>query len=199
MFRTPQYLERTDDVQIFLDSSITFPGNGQIQRKGGYNFELKDRDNFYDWYNAYFRVNFKFEATANGANIDADTESAPINGSFSLIKSLTIKSAGKKLYEADNIHKGIFIKNLLDFSNDFSGTVAKDQFWYLDSDATTATDVNATNLGMRSRALLSHSGKMVETTIPLNRYSFSKVFPTGYYHQCIFSLKLLCKMHMTLK
>jgi len=50
--------------------------------------------------------------------------------------------------------------------------VAKNQFWYLDSDATTATDNNATNLGMRARALLSHEGEMVKTIIPLNRYSF---------------------------
>ena len=54
-----------------------------------------ERDNFYDLYNAYFRVDFKFEAKANGANIGADTESAPINGSFSLIKSLKLSSAGK--------------------------------------------------------------------------------------------------------
>jgi len=81
---------------------------------------VKDRNNFYDWYNAYLRLDFKFEAKANGANIVADTQSAPINGSFSLIKSLKISSAGKKLYEADNIHKGIFIKSLLDFSDDYS-------------------------------------------------------------------------------
>jgi len=85
MFRTPQYLERKKYVQIYLNNSITFPGNGHLQRKGGYGFELKDRDNFYDWYNAYFLVDFKFEAVANGGNIVADTESAPINGSFSLI------------------------------------------------------------------------------------------------------------------
>ena len=79
----------------------------------------------------------------------------------------------KKLYEADGIHKGIFIKNLLDFSDDYSRSVAKNQFWYLDEDATTVTDGNATNKGgIRSRALLSHGGLMVETIIPLNRYSF---------------------------
>ena len=50
--------------------------------------------------------------------------------------------------------------------------MAKNQFWYLDSDATTATDSNATNLGMRARALLSHGGEIVQTIIPLNRYSF---------------------------
>ena len=126
----------------------------------------------YDWYNAYFRVDFKLEAKANGANIGADTKSAPINGSFSLIQNLQLSSAGKKLYEANNIHKGIFIKNMFDFSDDFSRSVAKNQFWYLDSDATTATDNNATNLGMRARALLSHEGEIVKTIIPLNRYSF---------------------------
>ena len=174
MFRSQPYLENTSYVQINLDIPITLPANGQLQTKTGYRFTVRDRDNFYDWYNAYFRVDFKFEALANGANIGADTESAPINGSFSLIKSLKISSAGKKLYEADNIHKGIFIKNLLDLSDDFSRSVAKNQFWYLDTDATTVTDANATNLGIRARGLLSHDGKMVKTIIPLNRYSFFK-------------------------
>ena len=161
MFRSQPYLENTTYVQINLDTPLTFPENNQYQTKRGYKFTLKDRDNYYDWYNAYFRVDFKFQAKANGANIGADSESAPINGSFSLIKSLKLSSAGKKMYEADNIHKGIFIKNLLDFSDDFSRSVAKNQFWYLDSDANTVTDNNATNLGMRARALLSHEGEIV--------------------------------------
>ena len=172
MFRSQPYLEKTTYIKVNLDTPLTFPGNNQTQTKSGHKFTVRDRDNFYDWYNAYFRVDFKFEAVANGANIDADTESAPINGSFSLIRSLNLKSAGKNLYQANDIHKGIFIKNLLDFSDDFSRSVAKNQFWYLDSDATTATDNNATNLGMRSRALLSHGGEIVQTIIPLNRYSF---------------------------
>ena len=172
MFRIQPYLESEKYVKFNLTIPILLPANGDPQEKEGYTFKLMDRDNFYDWYNAYFRVDFKFEATANGGNVVADTESAPINGSFSLIKKLIVSSSGKELYYANNIHKFIFIKNLLDFSDDFSRSVAKDQFWYLDTDATTATDANATNLGMRSRALLSHGGKMVQTTIPLNRYSF---------------------------
>ena len=85
---------------------------------------------------------------------------------------MNLKSAGKTLYEAKDIHKVIFIKNLLDFSDDFSRSLAKNQFWYLDSDATTVTTENATNVGMRARALLSHEGETVQTIIPLNRYSF---------------------------
>ena len=172
MFRTQPYLENTSYVQFNLDTPITLPANNQFQKKTGYKFAVTDRDNFYDWYNAYIRPDFKFETKANGGNIVADTESAPINGSFSLINKLKISSSGKILYEADNIHKGIFIKNLLDSSDDFSRSVAKNQFWYLDSDATTETDGNATNVGMRARALLSHGSLMVQTIIPLNRYSF---------------------------
>jgi len=75
---------------------------------------VKDSDNVYDWHNALFRVNFTFEALADGANVAGDTRSAPINSAFSLIKSMTVKSAGKLVYEADNIHKVVFMKNFLD-------------------------------------------------------------------------------------
>ena len=73
MFRSRPYLENATYVQFNLDTRLTFPGNNQTQNKSGYKFTVNDRDNFYDWYNAYFRVDFKFEANANGANIDADT------------------------------------------------------------------------------------------------------------------------------
>ena len=169
MFRTPQLLKRSDDIRIECEKKLIDPGNGHTQEKIGYKFVMEDRNHFYDWYKAYFLVHFKFEANVNGGNIVADTESAPINGSFSLIKNMRVS-------ESNNIHKGIFIKNLLDYSNDYSGTVAKDQFWYLDVDETTVTDANATNLGMRARALLSNGGKIVETKIPLNRYSFFENF-----------------------
>ena len=172
MFRTPQYLEKTEYIQINLDSPLTFPGNNQTQQKSGQRFTTRDRDNFYDWYNAYFCINFTFQVTANGARIGANTESAPANGSFSLFKSMIVKSAGKSVYEANDIHKVIFIKNLLDVSDDYSRSVAKNQFWYLDNAATTVTSDAATNLGMRQRALLSHEGITVETILPLNRYSF---------------------------
>jgi len=105
MFRVQPYVENTKYIQFNLQTPIKLPGNGEFQEKNRYKFNIIDRDNFYDWYNAYFRVDFKLEARANGANIGADTESAPINGSFSLIKSLKVSSSGKNLYEADNIHK----------------------------------------------------------------------------------------------
>jgi len=120
MFRTPRYLVKIDYVQFNLDTPLAFPGNGQHQEKSNKRFSVKDRDNFYDQYSAYFRVDFTFEALGDGANVAGDTRSAPINGSFSPIKRMTVRSAGKNVYEADNIHKVIFIKNLLDYSDDYA-------------------------------------------------------------------------------
>jgi len=87
--------EKQDYVQFNLETPLEFPGSNQHQPKSNKKFSVKDRDNFYDWYHAFFRTDFTFEALANGTNIDTNTESATINGSFSVIKSMTVKSAGK--------------------------------------------------------------------------------------------------------
>ena len=85
MFRSKPYLDETKYVRINLNTPIVLPANNQYQTKNDYKFDVTDRDNFYDWYKGYFRVDYKFETKANGGNIVADTESAPINGSFALI------------------------------------------------------------------------------------------------------------------
>ena len=130
MFRSQPYLKNTTYIQINLHTPLTFPGNNQYQTKSGYKFTVKDRDNFYDWYNAYFRVNFKFEAVANGANIGADTESAPINSSFSLIKSLKLNSAGKNCTRR-TISTKVFSSKILIFRTIFREAWQKTSFGIL--------------------------------------------------------------------
>ena len=66
----------------------------------------------------------------------------------------------------------IFIKNLVEYSGDFTQTVAKGEFWYLDSDNTTVTRTLFTNTRIQARHLLLRGGATVKTVIPLNRYSF---------------------------
>ena len=138
-----------------LDTLLTYPGNNQTQNKSGTNLLLLTGIASTTG-TTLISASIRFEAVENGAAIAANTQSAPINGSFSLSKGLNLKSAGKALYEANDIHK-VFIKNLLDFSDDYSRSVAKKQFWYLDSDATTETDGNARNTGMWARARLLHA------------------------------------------
>ncbi|KAL9968197.1 hypothetical protein ACROYT_G026544 [Oculina patagonica] len=152
MFRSGKFLEKTEFVRFGLDKPISIPGNAQHQTKNGYKFSVTDRDNWFDWYNAYIRADFTFEATADGAAVAGDTR--------------------KPLYNVDDVHKLIFIKNLLDYSEDFSRSVAKSQFWYLDTDDSNVTAAAATNLGIRERGLLAHAGATVNTIIPLNRHSF---------------------------
>ena len=69
------------------------------------------------------------------------------------------------------------MKNLLEYSDDYSRSVAKNSLWYLDTDNTTAN----TNTGFEARKLLtlaalddalSAGGKDVNVIIPLNRDSF---------------------------
>ena len=50
--------------------------------------------------------------------------------------------------------------------------MAKNHFWYLDTDATTKRANAATNLGIQAREKLAHGDQTVETLVPLNRSSF---------------------------
>ena len=108
---------------------------------------------------------------ADGTHYVVADRIAVINGSHSLINHIMIKSAGKIVYDTNNLHKVTFVKNLLEYSDDYSRSVAKDSLWYLDVDNTPAD----TNAGFQARKLLMTSADgllNVNTIIPLNRYSF---------------------------
>ena len=166
-FRSSEYLQRNELVRYQLDDVIRSPGNNQHQVKNGYKFTINDRSSFYDWYNAYFEVQFQLQKLANGTAYGGGDRIAVINGSHSLIKHLMIKSAGKIVYDTDNIHNVTFIKNLLEYSDDYSRSVAKNSLWYLDTDNTTAN----TNIGFEARRLVTQAGD-ANVIIPLNRWSF---------------------------
>ena len=166
-FRTSEFLQRSELVRFQLDDVIRAPGNGQHQVKNGYRFTINDRSSFYDWYNAYFEVQFKLQKLADGAAY-GDDRITIINGSHSLIDHMMIKSAGKIVYDTNNLHRVTFDKNLLEYSDDFSRSVAKNSLWYLDTDGTTAN----TNAGYEARRLLTVGAADANVIIPLNRYSF---------------------------
>ena len=89
---------------------------------------------------------------------------------------MVIKSSGKIVYESDNLHRITNVKNLLEYSDDYSRSVAKNSFWYLDTNSTAAD----TNLGLEAHRILTQAvqddggggARSVNETIPLNRYSF---------------------------
>ena len=88
-----------------------------------------------------------------------------------------IKSSTKIIYDTDNLHNVVFTKNLLEYSDDYARSVAKNSLWYLDTDGTTTN----TNIGFEAIKLLTqrigegggaaNASKDVNVLIPLNRYS----------------------------
>ena len=170
-FRTSEFLQRNELVRFQLDDVIRAPENNQPQDKNGYEFTINDRSSFYDWYNAYFEVQFQVQKLADGTAYGGDRITV-INGSHSLISHMMIKSAGKIVYDTDNLHKVVFVKNLLEYSDDYSRSVAKNSLWYLDTNHLIA---NANqNTGFEARRLLTTRNSDVNRIIPLNRYSFFK-------------------------
>ena len=170
-FRTSEYLQRYEFVRYQLDDVIRIPDDGQHQQKTGYKFTINDRSSYYDWYNAYFEVQFQLQKLADGARYVVADRIAVINGAHSLINHIMIKSAGKIVYDTNNLHKVTFVKNLLEYSDDFGRSVAKNSLWYLDTDNTSAD----TNTGFQTRKRLMTDAnvlKNVNVIIPINRYSF---------------------------
>ena len=96
--------------------------------------------------NAYFEVQFHLQTIADGDRYVAADRITVINGAHGLIKYLMIKSAGKIVYDTDH-YNVTFAKNLLEYSNDYSRSVAKNSLWYLDTNNTTAN----TNTGFEAR------------------------------------------------
>ena len=92
-FRTNELLQQNELVRYELDDVLRAPENNQHQIKNEYKFTINDRSAFYDWYNAYFEVQFQIQKIADGAGY------AVINGSHSLIRHLMIKSAGKMMIQ----------------------------------------------------------------------------------------------------
>ena len=175
-FRTSENLQRYEFVRFNLDSVIEQPGDNQAQKKTGYKFTINDRSTFFDFFNGYFEVTKELQKKADGTGYPAADRITMINGSHSLIRHMVIKSAAKIVYESDNLHRITNVKNLLEYSDDYSRSVAKNSFWYIDTDLTTAN----TNTGFEARRILTQAhqnnggggAKSINEMIPLNRYSY---------------------------
>ena len=175
-FRTYENLQRYEYVRFHLDNVIEQPANNQNQKKTGYRFTINDRSTFFDFFNGYFEVTKELQKRADGAGYAQADGITMINGSQSLIRHMVIKSSGKIVYESDNLHRITNVKNLLEYSEDFSRSVGKNSFWYLDTDGTTAN----TNTGFEARRILTQArqnngggrAKSINEMIPLNRFTF---------------------------
>ena len=109
MFRSPEYCDCYEYIPIQLDTPIETPGTGVAQRKNGYQFTIKDRSSYFDWFNAYFEVDFKVVQEAN-ADYLAAVRIAVINYAVSSIADMQVKQNGKTVYDSNNLYRVTNIK-----------------------------------------------------------------------------------------
>ena len=157
MFKSPEYCDRYEYIPIQLD---TTPGAG-AQRKNGYQFTISDRSSYFDWFNAYFEVDFKVVQEAN-ADYLAAVRIAMINDAASLIADMQVKQNGKTVYDSNNLYRVTNIKNLLTMSQDYANSSATSEYFYLDTGDTAIKDGGDVNYnkGITIRSALVLAGKI---------------------------------------
>ena len=174
-FRNPKYIERYEDVFFQLETPLNTgnPGNNRSQKKDGYRFVVDNTGEVtpFDWYNARISVGFKVQTMAN-ANLVANDENNIVNGSYSLIHHLDIRLNGKHVYDCNDANHCVNIKNLLEYSPGYAQSTATNEFFYLDTSREPRFQEAAVSAGAKIRKALLGTSVVVNTEIPLNRYSF---------------------------
>ena len=174
-FRNPKYIERYEDVFFQLETPLNTgnPGNNLSQKKDGYRFVVDNTGEVtpFDWYNARISVGFKVQKMDN-TNLAANDENNIVNGSYSLIHDFDIRLNGKMVYDCNNANHCVNIKNLLEYSPGYAQSTATNEFFYLDTSREPRTQEAAVSAGAKIRKALLGTSVVVNTEIPLNRYSF---------------------------
>ena len=174
-FRNPKYIERYEDVFFQLETPLNTgnPGNNRSQKKDGYRFVVDNTGEVtpFDWYNARISVGFKVQKMDN-TNLVANDENNIVNGSYSLIHDLDIRLNGKHVYDCNDANHCVNIKNLLEYSPGYAQSTATNEFFYLDTSREPRFQEAAVSAGAKKRKALLGTSVVVNTEIPLNRYSF---------------------------
>ena len=110
------------------------------------------------------------------ANADylAAVRIAMINDAASLIADMQVKQNGKTVYNSNNLYRVTNIKKLLTMSQDYANSSARSEYFYLDAGDTTIKDGGdaSYNKGFTIRSALVLAGKIQNSIIPLNKFSF---------------------------
>ena len=90
------------------------------------------------------------------------------------INKLRVEANGKTIYDCRNCNQAVNIKNLLDYTRQFSKDMGTNQLFFLDTNRSAEErPAQATfNKGFAQRKALLGTSSNVNVEIPLNRYSF---------------------------
>ena len=175
--RNPKYVERYEDVYFELETPLNTgnPGNNRSQKKDGYRFVADNTGEVtpFDWYNSRISVGFKVQKMDNTA-VAAGDRNGIVNGSHSLLKDIDITLNGRKVYDCNDANHSVNIKSLLEYSPSYVESTATNEFFYLDANihADDRPAEDNCNKGFAERKSILGASVVVNTEIPLNRYSF---------------------------
>ena len=98
-FRNPKYFERYEDVVFDLERALPATAVNHPQKRENHRFIVDNTGEVtpHDWYNARVSLDFKVVKNDNTA-IALNDGNGIVNGSFSLIKHLEVKTNGKKVW-----------------------------------------------------------------------------------------------------
>ena len=188
-FRDPKS-KSYEDVIFDLETALnTTVANNAHQKKDGYRFvDNSGEVTPFDWYNARNSLDFKVVLLANGGNIAIADHNGIVIGSYSFLNYFDIKLNGKKVYDCNDAHHAVNIKNLLDYSPAYANKTASNEFFFLGTSRNAEErdfEVSGTNQLAKGRAAYNKgfalrkarlgTSSTVNTEIPLNRYSFFEI------------------------
>ena len=147
-FRSPEFVKRYEysyfDLQTPLNANV---GANNRQTKDNYLFVVDNSSeaNPKDWYSAYLEVNFKLLAlneNQGGAGIGAGTGNVNLfsttpNGS-AFIREIQVECNRITVYNNTIANESSNVLSLLKYTKEYANTVAKDNFFYLDTSTGTA-------------------------------------------------------------
>ena len=198
-FRSDQYLNRMEYYAYDLETDIstTIRGNNQEQMKNQHRFIIDNTAeiNPIDWYNAFFKVEFKLVKLADASNFAA-ADKCTMNNGLSLIKEIRVLSEGESVYNNNiSANEGANLLTLLNYTKSYADSVGSDQFFYIDTSAAAdnqnfdrlGLDGNAQNIdgippnpnyneGFTKRKALTDGGHTQNISLPLNLYSYFASF-----------------------
>ena len=135
-FRNPKYLERYEDVVFDLEQTINInPRNNNEQKREGMRIVADNAGEAtrFDWYNSRLSVNLKVNKLSNNTLLNLSDHNGIVNGSTTLIKTLSITANGSEVYDCDYANHCVNIENLLEYNPSYAKSVGTNEFYFPDT------------------------------------------------------------------
>ena len=191
-FRNPNFVKRYQYTYYDLETTwnAVVPNDAR-QTKGNYQFTVDNSSeaNPIDWYNAYFKVDFKLITLADStagivAGVDNTNKFCTTTNGQTFIKRIEVECNGLSVYNNTRANESSNVLSLLKYTKSYADTVAKDQFFYLD-DSTGTVEPRPNqplyNAGFGRRKILTDGGNTNKISIPLNLYSYFAAFKNNLH------------------